>query len=199
MLSRFTVVLHETVGVPVGPITAGLHSGARMEQALEQLRSTPLQHPQTNIRRQIPGEGQAQVEDTIVVTRVVLGRQELLEEGLAPLGNAVHLLAPAAPGRSFAGPEGGQLPAERAGQGDRRRDGIASFDSLHRAGALQAAKRGVQRPERHATAEAEPIRQPLLQLVAVQLLLLEESEDGQLEHDPSSIHTAMYRHDISRD
>ena len=70
---------------------------------------------------------------------------------------------------------------------------LGLVDLLDRAGALEAAQRRVERAERDAPQRAERLRQALLQLVAVERLLGEQSEDGELQHECSTI----YRIDIS--
>ena len=91
-----------------------------------------------------------------------LRRQQLLEEGRAPVGDAVHLLAPAAPASppgGLAGPEDGQLPAERSGHrdGDARRRSPAST-AFTAPALLQAGQGRVEGTEGHTAAEAERVR-----------------------------------------
>ena len=59
---------------------------------------------------------------------------------------------------------------------------VGCVDDLDRAGALEPAQRRIQRAERDAPEGAEHLAQALLQLVAVEGLLLEQAEDGQLQH-----------------
>ena len=53
---------------------------------------------------------------------------------------------------------------------------------LDRAVALEAAQGGIERAVRDAPEEAEGLAEALLQLVAVERLLFEQAQDGDLEH-----------------
>src|SRR5690606_25727413 len=114
------------------------------------------------------------------------------------VGDAVHLLAPGAPraparatfrGRRPAlSAEGCQLTGERAGRGcaGRGRAGRVVGHGLHVAVALETTEGRVERPERDRQARAEQLAEPLAQLVAVQVVLVEEPEDGEVDHAESS-------------
>ena len=68
------------------------------------------------------------------------------------------------------------------------------LDRLDRAGLLEPGQRRVQRPERDARARADQLGELLLQLVAVQVLLVEEAEDGEVDHDVSTQYNgSIYR------
>src|SRR5262245_58087021 len=141
-----------------------------------------------------------------VVGHVGVG-QQLDQAAAAGLGDAVHLLAarPASGGgrRPPLGAEGGQLarqrPAHRAARRCRHRLGRHDLDQ---AVALQARQRGVERAERDGQAQADQVAQALAQLVAVEVVLVEEAEDGEFQH--RSVRAARrsyivesYRFDIS--
>ena len=158
--------------------------------------------PEPGVGGQVAGERQPQVEHPIVVARLALGRQQLLEEGLTPVGDAVHLLAPAAAGSAgLAGPEDGQLAAERPGHRDRTAAGLATASTALTAPARSRRPRaGYREPKETPLPKPERVGQPLLQLVAVQVLFLQQSQDGQFEHDVLQarlIAPSMYRFDIS--
>ena len=151
MLGGLAVVLHQAAGVAVDPLAAGPQPGPELDQPLQQLGPPPLQHAQPGVGRQVAGERQPQVEDPIVLARLALGRQQLLEEGLAPSVMPYTFLPRLPrPDRPFPGPEHGQLAAEGAGHRDGRAAAVLDLHRLHRAGALQPAQGRVQRPERHA-------------------------------------------------
>ncbi len=84
-----------------------------------------------------------------------------------------------------AGPQRGDLGAERPGHGERGPVGLV--DGAHVAGLLEAAERGVQRAERHRRAGAHQLTELLLHLVAVERLVGEEPEEGEFEHADISI------------
>src|SRR4030095_12270633 len=93
----------------------------------DELGSPPLEQADAGVRRQVAGEGQLQVEHSVVFVGRVVGAQQLVEEALAGIGDPVDLLAPggaagratlAAAGRQ--GPEGSQLARERPGERDGR-------------------------------------------------------------------------------
>ncbi len=54
-----------------------------MDEPFEQLGPAPFEHAQTGIGREIASERQPQVEHPVVIARLALRRQQLLEEGLA--------------------------------------------------------------------------------------------------------------------
>ena len=105
---------------------------------------------------------------------------------------ALHQAAVADPGL-----EGGQLAGQRAGHG-RRRDGGALLDGLHGALGLEAGQGGVERAEADRGAAREQLAEPLLQLVAVELLLGEQAEDGEVDHGGGHRYIGlMYRFDAT--
>src|SRR5204862_1056809 len=94
----------------------------------------------------------------------------------------VGLAGPASWERAAPDASGGQVAVERTG-GDVAGDGeLRGFGLLDRAGTLQAPQRRVQRSERDAPERAERLGQALLQLVAVQRLLGQQSENCELQH-----------------
>ncbi len=60
--------------------------------------------------------------------------------------------------------------------------GAARLGHGHRPGRLEAGQSRVQRTERDVGEQAELVAEPAADLVAVQLLFVEQSEDGQVEH-----------------
>ena len=148
------------------------------------MRPPPLEQPQSGVGRQVAAEGQLEIEGAVVITARGLGREQLLEELLAPFRDAVDLLGPAAPLGLPAGPEGGCLAGHRTGHRDRsgRRRLECCLHRLDGAGRLQAGQRRIERAERDARKGAERGRQPLLEFVAVELLLLEQAQDGEFQH-----------------
>ena len=56
------------------------------------------------------------------------------------------------------------------------------LDGLHGPAPLEARQRRVERAERDVGEQAELVAQALADLVAVQLLVLEEAQDGEFEH-----------------
>ena len=165
------VVLGQGAAVAVETIPPGPDPDAEAHQPFEQAGPPALEHAQPGVGGQVPGEGQTQGEDPVVVVAVALGRQQLLEQGPTSGGDAVDLLASAA--RAPAGPEASGV------RGARRRTG---FDDLDRSRGLQSPQRRIERPERHAAGEAQRVRQLPLQLVAVERLFGEQPEDGKFEH-----------------
>src|SRR5262245_53262763 len=106
---------------------------------------------------------------------------------LAELGDAIDLLAPTAGATQVPGAECGQLAGPRAGARDRPPRARAGLDALDEAGLLEAGECRIQRPERDpgrsaAGRAAGQFGEALAQLVAVQVLLLEEPEDGEVDH-----------------
>ena len=87
------------------------------------------------------------------------------------------------PGRGAAPDAGrGEVAVERTGRDVAAAAVVDGFRLLDRAGPLQPPQRRVQRAERDAPERAERLGQALLQLVAVQRLLGEQSENGELQH-----------------
>ena len=70
----------------------------------------------------------------------------------------------------------------------RRRRGL---DDLDGPVALEPAQRRIERAVRDPPEEAEGLAEALLQLVAVQRLLLEQAEDGELQHDATPVVSAV--------
>src|SRR5690606_32928773 len=112
------------------------------------------------------------------------------------VGDPVDLAAPApagSPGPPAGGlaarlvaalaPERGQLAGQGAAhrRGRQRRIG-AGRDGLDVARPLEPAERRIQRAERDGEVHAEQVGQPLAQLVAVEVVVVEEAEDGELDH-----------------
>ena len=112
------------------------------------------------------------------------------EVRLAPSGDAVDLLAPSAPGRRRCARarNAASSPASEPLIGTGRTGAGVGLDGLDQAGPLEAGERRIQRPERHrAGPRAGQLGEPLAQLVAVEVLLLEEPEDGEVDHQAASI------------
>src|SRR5205085_65192 len=93
-----------------------------------------------------------------------------------------------------------QVALHRAGRDGRRGRGAwTGRDALDGAGLLEPSQRRVERAVRDPPEEAQRLAQALLQLVAVERLLLEEAEDGELQHEKGlQSQVAIYRFDISR-
>ena len=129
-------------------------------------------------------ERDPQREGTVVADVGV--RQQLQEPGAPDVGDAVDLLAAAGAldeaGFPHAGPEGGELTDQRTGHRGGGGGG-ALLDGLHAALGLEPVQGGVQGPEGHRGAARKQLREPLLQLVAVELLLGEQAEDGEVDHE----------------
>ena len=86
------------------------------------------------------------------------------------------------PGRAGPpGPEGRPLAAERPGHGDREAARRPS-DSCLTAPAASSGQRRVERAERDVGEQPELVGEPLPDLVAVQFLFLQQTQDGQFEH-----------------
>jgi hypothetical protein len=170
-------------GAEVGVGTAVGAPAAQVVAAAEELGAAALEQLQPGGRVQVAGEGHPQGEGAVVAD---VGVREELDEALAaPVGDAVHLLAaPAALGQAalaHPGLEGGQLDGQRAGHRRRWDDG-ALLDRLHGALRLEAGQRRVERAEADRGAAGQQLTEPLLQLVAVELLLGEQAEDGEVDH-----------------
>ena len=148
--------------------------------------------------------------ERLVVVAHRLGVEQLLEELLAAVGDGVDLAGaggaglapPAGRGRRRPpGPEGGRLAGEGAGHRDgwagrlRLDVGHGRVDRPHRARRLQTVEGGVERAEGDAREGPEGLREPLLQFVPVQLLFLQQPQDGQLQQR-NAFHTSRWS-DIS--
>src|SRR5579875_1110395 len=134
--------------------------GPELCEALGELRPAPLQQGEARRPGEVPREGEA-----------------------------VHLAGtppPRAPGRAPTGPQDRELPAQRAGRGDRLERWLRrgrGLDRLDGPGGLEAGDGGVERPEGHVGEQAEPLAQLPADLVAVQRApLFEEAEDREVEH-----------------
>src|SRR5579875_960226 len=162
--------------------------GPELCEALGELRPAPLQQGEARRPGEVPREGEAEPEAPRVVSGGRAG-QELGEELPPRLGDAVHLAGtppPRAPGRAPTGPQDRELPAQRAGRGDRLERWLRrgrGLDRLDGPGGLEAGDGGVERPEGHVGEQAEPLAQLPADLVAVQRApLFEEAEDREVEH-----------------
>ena len=126
--------------------------------------------------------------------------QELAQAGLALVGDAVDLavtLLVAAAGlrlarRRFAlVAQGRQLTADGAGhRADEPGPGV--INQADGAGQLEPVERRVEGAERDAAGPASELGHPLLQFIAVRLVLLEDPEDRHLDHEGKSI-GSIYR------
>ena len=74
--------------------------------------------------------------------------------------------------------------------------GGALLDGLHAALRLEAGEGRVQRAEADRGAARQQLTEPLLQLVAVELLLREQAEDGEVDHEGRGI-GSLHRSDVS--
>ena len=169
-------MLHEGAGIAVAPSGRGAPGTG---EAVGERGATALEQLQPAGRLEVPAERELQGEPAVVVARQVVGQQELGECGVAPVGEAVRLAGAPARLGATAQTGCGEVAGERAGGRDRRPGLVDAFD---RARPLQAAERRVQRAVRHAPQRTEGLPEALLQLVAVEGLLLQHSEDGELEH-----------------
>ena len=175
------VALLERAEVAVG--AAGLALGEGVAAA-QQLGAAPLEQLEAGGGLEVAGEGDPQREGAVVAD-VGVG-QQLDQPGAAGVGDAVHLLAAAGALHQAAladpGPEGGQLAGQRAGHRGAGHGG-ALLDGLHAALGLEAGEGGVERAEADRGAAREQLTEPLLELVAVELLLREQAEDGEVDHE----------------
>src|SRR5438132_4535501 len=107
-------VLVERAGVAVHALMSGEAAVADPREALDQLVPPALEEPEAGFAGEVAGEGELQVERALVVTRHGLGREQVCEQLLAMLGDAVHLAAaPARASRLTAGQERGGLACAR--------------------------------------------------------------------------------------
>ncbi len=120
-------------------------------------------------------EGELERERLLVVAVDVVPEEQLSEECLTGRGDLIRLAGPTTRGGEPPGhgPQSGgrQVTGQRPGRRARRRRG--AHDAGDGARSLEASQRGVQRAVRDAPQETEGLTQPLLQLVAVQRLILE--------------------------
>src|SRR5690606_2542861 len=164
----------------VDPPVAG--GAAPLLDPADELRSAALEQRQALLGWQDLAERDPHRELTVVGD---VGVGEQLDEPLPPgVGDAVDLLAPGAPparGGTPLGPERRQLTHQRAAHRRAGRAGGAG-DGLDVAGPLQPPEGGVERAERDGEAQAAQVAETLAQLVAVEVALDEEAEDGEVEH-----------------
>ena len=146
------------------------------------------------------GEGDPQREGAVVAD-VGVGQQ--LDEALAPeVGDAVDLLAAAGALHQAAladpGLEGGQLAGERAGHGRATGTAVRSSTALTAPWASRRARAGYSEPKLIEARLGQQLTEPLLQLVAVELLLREQAEDGEVDHEGGHRYIGlMYRFDAT--
>ena len=185
---------------PAGPL-AGQAAGEGGPATLEELESPG--------GWQVATERHLEREGPVVGGRVL---HEIDEQLLARLGETVRLPGP--PGARRGRSRSARVRARKAaaspardpvrGAVARRSAARPRTDGVHRAGRLEPGERRVQRAERHRGLQAGEVADALAQLVAVQVLLVEESEDGEVDHggevgdhgSPCAA-SAMYRLDIS--
>ena len=136
------------------------------------------------------------------------GSDSISTQPLPPgVGDAVHLLAPGAAAAAAGGPrrwarKAASSPASEPligadGPGRCRPAG----HGLDQAGLLEPAERRVERAERDGQAQAQQVAEALAQLVAVEVVLFEEAEDGEFQHvirirwmrSPTGGRAAMHR------
>ena len=185
-LGGFGGVLHEgpRVGVEPCPRRPQPRRGASARRWAS-WAAPALEQAQAGLRGQVTGEGQTQAEVAgVVVAAGLLAVEEVGELAAALVGDAVHLAAPPSQARARApGPEGGPFATQRPGHGDRRRGAPPRIlGGPHRARPFETGQRRVQGPERHVGELPQLVAQALADLVAVHGLVLEEAEDGELQH-----------------
>ena len=151
-----------------------------MREAVGEDGATALEELEPRRGLEVTAQHELQREGALVVARVV-GEQQFLEARVAVVGDAVRLAGAPARLRGLALPRRREVAVEGAGGRDRD-DGEARGDALDRPVAFETAERGVQRPVRDAPQRAEGFAEPLAQLVAVEWLFFQESEDGEVEH-----------------
>ena len=164
--------------------------------AAEQLGAAPLEQLEARGRLEVPGEGDPEGEGAVVAD-VGVG-QELDEPGAAGVGDAVDLLAAAGALDQAAladpGPEGGQLAGERAGHRGAGHRRCAARRPSRSPGPRGGRARG-RASRSDGGAAGQQLAEPLLQLVAVELLLREQAEDGEVDHE--EVVEALHRNDVS--
>ncbi len=190
-----TPVLEQGTPIPV-QIAAG--SGVVFVKASHELRATPFQEGDPSLRGKVPCEGEPEREGSGAVSpHLVI--EEAMEEGIAIRGQVVDLARSHAAGFRGDKPPGvaaesRTFPTQRAGQGYERAPGLVWVCRLmaqrHRHDGprgLEAGERRVQRAEGEVREYSQTGPEPLAQLVAVKILLLEESKDGELQHERDDI------------
>ena len=202
-------VVDEVLGVAlaqrteVGVVARGL--GAATTQVVataEELGAPPLEELEPGAVGEVAGEGDPERELPVVAD--VGGGEELDEPLAAEVGDARTPSCPArCPWRALTRARGpGRRPARPASEPDigAARDGGALLDGLDGALRLEAGERRVERAEADRGAAREQLTEPLLQLVAVELLLREQAEDGEVDHG-GVVHGryigVMYRFDVT--
>ena len=111
--------------------------------------------------------------------------QQLAQPTTADLGDPVDLLGAPALGRTAEpGPERRDLAAERPGHGDGGVGRVAST-ALTAPPFSRRASAGYSDPNETPESARRQLGELLLELVAVQVLLVEEAEDGEVDHDVS--------------
>jgi hypothetical protein len=152
-----------------------------------------------------PGDGfeEAAERDLHVEGAVVGGvriDEQLAQAGLALVGDAVDLafaLLVAAAGLRLARRRFALVPQDRPltadGAGHRAEEpGPGVINRADGAGQLEPVERGVEGAERDAPGPAGELGHPLLQFIAVRLMLLEDPKDRHLDHEGKSI-DSIYR------
>ena len=145
-----------------------------------------LEDPQPHVRGGVPEEGQVDAEVTSVVVRLRAGlADQFLEALLALRGDRVDHLPAAAGERRRVRRQ--QLP-------------WAGLDDGDEPGRVEPLQRGIQRAVGDAAQAPEHRRELLAQLVPVHRRLLQQAQDGELEHSaPQALCRSMYRDDTSTD
>ena len=177
-LGRLGGVLHERPGIGVEPAPgAGRRPG--LGQALGQLGPAALEQPQAGLGGQVAGEGQAQAEAAgVVVAPAPLSLSRSSANWRRPSSVIRYTLRARRPRPGLA------RRARRAARSPLREPvmgtgaAVASpglLGGLHRTGTLEPGQGRVEGPERDVGEQPELVAQALADLVAVQLLVLEQA------------------------
>ena len=182
-LGGLGAVLEQRAGVAVA--AAGVRRAARVPRRSARAARRRSRSSRRAVGVEVAAERELQREACARRRRLSSSASSSCESRASPRGGDAVGLAGAAGrlGAAGAARAAARSPVERAGGRDRRRRAAARARRLSmRAVALEAAQRRVERAVGDAPERAERLAEALLQLVAVERLLLEQSEDGELEH-----------------
>ena len=154
----------------VAVVAPGPGSGRQLSQPLAENGPALLEQAEPPFGRKIASESEPQVERPLVFVAALDTSQQLLEH-LGPSGRDAVDLPPAA-----------RPPLRQSGTGVSGRFPAFGFHHVDGAGSLQPGEGRIERAERNRAGQAENVRQPLLQLVAVHVLLLQQAEHSHFEH-----------------
>src|SRR5918999_4428139 len=149
-------VTHEGQRVVVDALSGVLQRRRDGGQSLLEVRASSLQQPDAGLGLQVLEEGQADAEPVVLPGLLSSFLQQLVEQALALLGDAVDVLAAA--------------------------DVLLREDRLDRPIPLEPAEGGVERAVRHPPEAPEGVLEALGELVAVHGPLLQQAQDSKLEH-----------------